>query len=426
VTPKSARIFTRRYASIMFADVLQRICTAMLMALLPLYVVEMGYSKTVAGLTTTVYMLVAVVFRPVVGKLVDTKGRYMSVIIGATVFLFASGFFSLAMPVGVFLGMRGLQGLGFCFIGTALMTMATDIIPRNRMSEGIGYLGLTGTLARAFFPWVALALKDAYGYRVTYMVIFGIAFLDLIAASTLRWARGHADEGGAAASTGILATPADASSLPAPNKVKRPLWERLVDREALRPSVVMLVVMFSTSCLQTFVVVYAIARGIKNPGMFFVASSVAVAAARLCVGRLSQRFGSVAVLAPGLVLTSVSMLIMFWLDNTLILVLSGVLSGLGMGMVQPELNSLAVLLAREERRGLANSTFFMAMDLGGAAGAVVLGAMADYAGLGSIFLTGAGLALVGFLGYLYMHRKGLFSLRSPEATLLARLPARRL
>jgi hypothetical protein len=68
-------------------------------------------------------------------------------------------------------------------------------------------------------------------------------------------------------------------------------------------------------------------------------------------------------------------------------------------MLQPELNSLAVLLAREERRGLANSTFFMAMDLG------------DYAGLSSIFLAGGGLALVGFFGYLYMHRRGLLNLR---------------
>jgi predicted MFS family arabinose efflux permease len=80
-------------------------------------------------------------------------------------------------------------------------------------------------------------------------------------------------------------------------------------------------------------------------------------------------------------------------------------------MLQPELNSLAVLLAREERRGLANSTFFMAMDLGGAVGAVALGAMADYAGLSSIFLAGGGLALVGFFGYLYMHRRGLLNLR---------------
>lgn len=410
---KSERIFTKRYANIMFADVLQRICTAMLMALLPLYVVEMGYSKLVAGLTTTVYMLVAVAFRPVVGRLVDTKGRYMSVVIGAAVFLFASGFFSLGMPVGVFLGMRGLQGLGFCFIGTALMTMATDIIPRNRMSEGIGYLGLTGTLARAFFPWVALVLKDAYGYRVTYIVICGIAFLDLVAALTLRRSGGRANKGAATAS-GAQADSTDASHLRATRKAARPLWQRLVDMDALRPSSIMLVVMFATSCLQTFVVVYAIAKGIKNPGVFFVASSVAIGAARLCVGRISQRFGSVAVLAPGMALTSVSLLIMFWLDGTPILVLSGVLSGLGMGMVQPELNSLAVLLAREERRGLANSTFFMAMDLGGAVGAVALGAMADYAGLSSIFLAGGGLALVGLLGYLYMHRRGLLSLGSPR------------
>jgi MFS family permease len=407
VAQTSERIFTRRYASIMFADVLQRICTAMLMALLPLYMVDMGYSKSIAGLTTTVYMLVAVAFRPLAGKLVDTKGRYISVVIGTVVFLFASGFFSLRIPIGVFFGMRGLQGLGFCFIGTALMTMATDIIPRRRMSEGIGYLGLTQTISRAFFPLVALALKDAFGYQVTYLVIFGIALLDVFAALTLRWSRREKD-GSAPAAGGAQAADAHAPSSPALGGVKERLWERLVDRDALKPASIMLAIMFANSSVMTFIVVYATFKGIANPGVYFTASALAVAVGRLCVGRISQRFGSVAVLAPGMALASLSMFVLFWLDDISVLVISGVLSGLASGMLQPELNSLAVLMARDERRGLANSTFFMAMDLGGAVGAVALGVMADYVGLGSIFLAGAGITLLTLFGYLLLHKKGLF------------------
>ena len=286
------------------------------------------------------------------------------------------------------------------------MTMATDIIPRHRMSEGIGYLGLTGTMARALFPWVALALKDGYGYRATYLVIFGIAFLDLVAVSTLRWARGEKDKG--VATAGDLEPAAvDSSGLATPSRTARPLWDRVVDRDALRPSSIMLVVMFAASSFQTFIIVYAAAKKITNPGVFFTASALAVAVSRLSVGKLSQRYGSVAVVAPGLALLSVSMLTMFWLNGAT-LVASGVLSGLASGMLQPELNSLAVLLAKEERRGLANSTFFMAMDFGGALGAIMLGAMADFTGLGSIFLAGSGLTLVALVLYLHMHKRGMF------------------
>jgi len=106
-------------------------------------------------------------------------------------------------------------------------------------------------------------------------------------------------------------------------------------------------------------------------------------------------------------LAAASMLILYWLDGLGILVVSGVLSGLGAGMVQPELNSLAVLLAREERRGLANSTFLMAMDLGCATGAVLLGVMADRTGLGAVFLVAAGLTFAALIAYLVMHGRSL-------------------
>jgi predicted MFS family arabinose efflux permease len=103
-----------------------------------------------------------------------------------------------------------------------------------------------------------------------------------------------------------------------------------------------------------------------------------------------------------------SMLGMYSSANLAVLLLSGVLFGLGMGMVQPELNSLAVLAVRDERRGLANSTFFMAMDFGMAAGAYAMGALADQAGMGSIFLAGAGFSILTLLGYLLLDWKGFF------------------
>ncbi len=390
----------------MFADLLQRIMLGMLGALLPLYMVDMGYSKFVAGLTTTVYMLVAVAFRPIVGRLVDTKGRYLPLIIGTVVFLVASGFFSARIPLPLFLVMRGLQGLGFSFIGTALMTMATDAIPKHRMSEGIGYFGLSQTISRAFFPMVALTLKDAFGYQVTYLVIFGTAFVNVLAALTLRSA-GKRQVSAAIPST-VWDNGAVDSRPQLPGGVKERVWEKLVDRDALKPAAIMLVFMFASSCFMTFVIVYAVAKQIDNPGVFFIASAIAVAAARLFVGRISQRFGSVAVLGPGMALASISMVVMFWMNDVTVLVICGALSGFAMGMLQPELHSLAVVLARDERRGLANSTFFMAMDLGGALGAIALGVMADHTGLGSIFLAGGAVALAALFGYLFLHTRGLF------------------
>ena len=402
---KKEKLLTWRYGTIMFADLLPRVCGTMQITLFPLYMIESGFSTTIAGLTTTAFMLAAVAFRPVSGKLVDSKGRYLGIIIGAVVNLLASGFFIFEIPAWLFLTMIGLLGLGFCFLGTGLMTLATDIIPKSRMSEGIGYLGLTQTIARAFLPLLALALKDAFGYRVTFAVAFVIAAVTVLSVSSLK--PGRKKTGASDRDTGgVSETYAEDSSSMSRSSKKEAIWEKLVDKDALKPSTVMLFIMFASSSVQTFLVVHAISKGIGNPGVFFTANAIAIAVARLSVGKISQKYGSVAVLAPGMGLMSLSMVGMYSSANMAILMISGALYGLGLGMVQPELNSLAVLAARDERRGLANSTFFMAMDLGQAVGASVMGVVAGYAGLGSIFLTGAIFVAITLFGYLMLNRRG--------------------
>jgi MFS family permease len=396
------------YVKIMFADLVLRVCLTMQGTLFPLYMIERGFSTTVAGLTTTAFMVVALVFRPPSGKLVDRMGRYLVIILGAAVYFLASGFFLFKIPAWLFLTVRGLQGLGFSFYGTALMTLATDIIPKSRMSEGIGYLGLTRTIAGAFPPLLALALKDAYGYQVTFSVIFVLAASTLLSGFTLSigkkkaWAGDHNTDG----ISGIYAE--DSHSL-SPSRRKETIWDKIVDRDALKPSAFMLILMFVNSSVGTFLVAHAIDNGIGNPGVFFTANAIAIAVARLSVGKISQKLGPRAVLAPGLALEGLSMIGMYSSANLTILIISGVLYGLGMGMVQSELNSLAVLATRDERRGLANSTFFMAMDLGVAVGAYAMGMIAHYAGLGFPFLTGAMLTAITLLGYLLLDRKGSFA-----------------
>ena len=398
--------FTWRYGNIMVADLLLRVCITMQGTLFPLYMIERGFSTTVAGLTTTAFMIVALAVRPLSGRLVDSRGRIPVIFIGSAAYFLASGFYLFQIPAWLFLTVRGVQGFGFSFYGTALMTLATDAIPKSRMSEGIGYLGLTRTIAGAFPPLLALALKDAYGYQVTYTIIFVLASSTLLSGFTLKTSKKktQASDHDTNTRSGTEVKYSDTLSQRGKNV---PVWEKIVDKDALKPSLIMLLIMLVNSSVGIFMVAHAIDNGISNPGLFFTANAIATAFARLSVGKLSQKFGSVAVLAPGLVLTGLSMIGIYLSANVVVLTISGTLFGLGMGMVQPELNSQAVLATRDERRGLANSTFFMAMDLGTAVGAYAMGLLAYYAGLGSTFLAGATLTAITLFGYLLLERKGV-------------------
>lgn len=59
------------------------------------------------------------------------------------------------------------------------------------------------------------------------------------------------------------------------------------------------------------------------------------------------------VLAPGIALLALGQIGVWWCPNLLVLMLAGAAYGLGTGVAQPTLNSLAVPAAGRERRGHA-------------------------------------------------------------------------
>ena len=75
------RIFTTEFINIVIADLMIRICSYMQATLLPLYILEQGYSPALAGLTTSVFMLMSILSRPASGNMVDTRGRYLVMMI---------------------------------------------------------------------------------------------------------------------------------------------------------------------------------------------------------------------------------------------------------------------------------------------------------------------------------------------------------
>jgi len=117
------------------------------------------------------------------------------------------------------------------------------------------------------------------------------------------------------------------------------------------------------------------------------------------MGRVLRIIDSSSLLVFGMMFISIGFAGLFACINILILIIAGIFYGLGMGITQPQFNALAVLAAGKEQRGMANSTFFMSLDLGFAIGAVSLGVIADFAGIGAVFGFGAMVTALACLAY---------------------------
>ncbi len=66
--------------------------------------------------------------------------------------------YGITTSVILLLAIRALNGLGFGMHSTSGGAVAADVVPKSRMTEGIGYFGLYATAASAVGPVIALAI----------------------------------------------------------------------------------------------------------------------------------------------------------------------------------------------------------------------------------------------------------------------------
>lgn len=98
----------------------------------------------------------------------------------------------------------------------------------------------------------------------------------------------------------------------------------------------------------------------------------------------------------------IAMLLLSWLPNTFGMLVAAGIYGLGFGSVQPALQAWAVDEAPDNRKGMANATFFSFFDLGVGLGAMGFGVLATLLGYHAIYLTAAGSVLLSISLYVYL------------------------
>ena len=123
--------------------------------------------------------------------------------------------------------------------------------------------------------------------------------------------------------------------------------------------------------------------------------SVVVLVLRGPLGRLSDRRGRVAVVAPGLLFTFVALLVLSRAESTAAMLVVAVLYAIGVGAAQPTLMAMTVDRAKPQERGAAMGTFTTAMDLGIGVGSIVWGMTADAFGFQTMYVAASLMGLVG-------------------------------
>jgi MFS family permease len=373
-----AKLWTLPFLNIMGVNACITLCNSIITQALPLYVMYLGSSRAVAGTITGVYTISALVCRPFFGNMVDTKGRKITLLVGCGIFTVASFGYSLTSVVAMLLVIRAVQGMGQSAFSTSAGTIVADILPQNRIAEGIGYYGVSFNIATAFGPALMLFVRDNFGYP---FVFAGTTIVGLIALG-LGNLINYEKKQRAQADT----QPAQPSAPAKPREQKRGFsWENAIEKTAIPGALVLILSTFPQGLTQTFLVKYSETLEIAGIGLYFTFNAIAMLLTRLFVGRLCDRIGPQRALPPGLILLFLGIWTIALARSLPAFLVAALLMGFGQGIVNPTIQAFVVRSAPANRRGAASATYYSAFDIGNGAGSMLGGVMAQALGFSATF-----------------------------------------
>lgn len=364
------------------------VCSLGAFFLFPLFVQDHGGSEADIGILMGAFALSSVLSRPWISALTDRIGRKISYTIGCaimsglplTYLIFKGDISSFYLPLLLFRIMHGV-GLAFCF--TSAFTYIADIVPKERLNEGIGMFGVTGLSALAVGPFVAEIIIRDFGFSYFFFAAAGLGGMGL-----------------------LLQLPLRESFTQTSEESYQSFFSVLTRRRTLTAALLAILFGFGLSASGSFVSPFAKEKAVAFISLYFLCYSSAAVATRILGARLADRIGEERVIPYALVLTAAGLFMLVFLGGYWILGLSGLMSGCGHGFLFPCLNTLAIRNEPIEIRGKINGVFTGGIDAGAFVGSVILGYIGEWAGFPTLFFA-AGLALLLGLGIYKIRKQGM-------------------
>jgi len=336
---------------------------------LPLYVTdELGGSRATVGLAVGSFFVSALVFRPLVGRALDTWGR-RPFLLAAPALIAVTSFGLLAVStLPLVIALRFLQGFGGATFYIAAVTIATDLAPAHRRAEVITVFSL--------FLYGGIAAGPALG---EYLVRGGNFDRAWIAAGAIAVI---------AAGAGALVQETRRSG---PRERRR---LRFLHPASISPGVVLLFAATGYASITSFSPIYARSIGLANSSGLYAVFAVSILLIRLATRKLADRRGRYAAAFPGTIAAAFGMGLLA-ISNPVTAYAGVALFAAGFALIFPALMALTADRVPDEERGEALGSFTAFFDVGAGAGSYGVGVLAGSFGFSIAFAAPAVLCVIG-------------------------------
>ena len=373
------KILTRDFVLCFFAQFTFSSVFYILIPTLPIYLSRLGAKEAEIGVLIGVFSVSSLVFRPIVGKALLKIPERRFMIAGTLFFASSSVAYLFAPPFWPLLAVRAFQGIGLAFFSTASFTLLANITPEANRGQIISYFYVSINLAFALGPYFGMLLINRFDFPFNFEVLFlvcaGLSLCCLFISLKLKKIQGL--------------PMVDLSSQKQP----------FLSLDALPPAIIASIITITWGAMTAFFPLYALKKGVDNPGLFFAAFAITLILVRGLGGKILDTYSREKVIFPCLFNLIVSMPILAFSSTLRMFILVAIIWGIGSAFLFPSLLAYTIDLAGSNR-GPAMGTFTALVDLGAGMGAVIMGTILQLTNYTVMFLC---LALTGVINFLYFY-----------------------
>lgn len=377
------KLWSKSFITLTVSYLLLFLSLQMLLSPFPTYAKEQFHPDNFAlSLVTSLFALAAIVTRFATAALLRKVHRNVILFAGLVLAAIATVLYPYAGTMTSLLVLRALFGIGFGMTSTIIPTLVSQIIPRKRTGEGIGYFGLSTSIAMSLGPMIGLSVIKQYGF--TTLALIGTIALVLII-PLLIFTRSIPKQ----PATAVSSAPANTAS--ADEQTNGSSTARM-----MVPAVLNVLMSVTYGGILGFIALYGAQNHIDQIGLFFLFIVFTVFVIRPISGKLFDRKGPMPIVIPGALVVIASLIILSYAHSLPLIIVSALLYGFGFGAIQPTTQAWMLREAAPHQVSFANSLYYNTIDLGVAAGSMLLGIIASATSY-SVMYRWAAVAMVIFM-----------------------------
>ncbi|AVK61757.1 MFS transporter [Lactobacillus sp. CBA3605] len=344
--------FSRDMIGIMIATFFYQFSIQAINPLINGYARNLGVNSALTGIIVGVMSITSMLLRPFAGNLTDRVSKYQLAFIGGVLCAISDLGYLWSTNATELLFARMINGVGFVLCTVCLATWLAFLVPRQHVGKAMGYYGLLNAVAMAIAPAIAISLYQHLGYRFI-LILAAISAVAMIIVIQF---------------IGNQAKP-QASIMTVQHF-------KVVQRDALPAAIIisLLSIPYFTTLADIVMYVETLKLNV-TVGLFFVAYSVILFAIRIILKDYFDKIAFGIWFYICLLATIAYIILLTIMKNNVEMILAAGMMAVGFGIMVSICESTALLLAPITEQGLANSTYFLGIDIGMALGPILGGAI---------------------------------------------------